>query len=127
MLESVHPVLMSSDVRASCRFYERLGFATLFTDDPNEPKYAAVARDGVELHLQWQSKAQFSPSMDRPTYRVVVRDVEVLYAEFQSKGVITEETTGQGPWRAPGETPWGTREFHLHDPDRNGLHFYRAL
>ena len=98
MLESVQPVLMSSDVRTSCRFYERLGFATVFRDVPAEPKYAAV-----------------------------VHDVDALFAEFKSSGVINEATTGQGPWRVPGETPWGTREFHLHDPDGNGLQFYRAL
>lgn len=118
---------MSSDVRASCRFYERLGFVTGFQDDPAEPKYAGVVRDGVEIHLQWQSKDQFSHSLDRPTYRFLVRDVDALYADFQSRGVITEKTTGQGPWRTPGKTPWGTREFHLQDPDGNGLHFYRAL
>jgi hypothetical protein len=25
----------------------------------------------------------------------------------------------------PGDTPWGTREFHVLDPDGNGLQFYR--
>lgn len=127
MLKSVHPVLGASDVNISCRFYESLGFATVFRDDPAEPKYAAVVRDGVEIHLQWASKEQFANSMDRPTYRFLVRDVDALYAELQSIGAITEETTGLGPWRTPDDTPWGTREFHLHDPDRNGLHFYRAL
>jgi hypothetical protein len=25
------------------------------------------------------------------------------------------------------DTSWGTREFHVRDPDRNGLQFYRSL
>jgi hypothetical protein len=28
--------------------------------------------------------------------------------------------------RQSSDTPLGTREFHLRDPDRNGLQFYRA-
>ena len=27
----------------------------------------------------------------------------------------------------PADTPWGTREFHLRDPDLNGLQYYRTL
>ena len=104
LIESVQPVSMSSEVRASCRFYERLGFVTVFQDDPAAPKYAGVARDGVEIHFQWHSKERVSHSMDRPTYRFVIRDVDALYAEFQLTGAITEKTTGQGPW--------GTREFY---------------
>ena len=96
MLKSVHPVLGASDVNISCRFYEGLGFATVFRDDPAEPKYAALVRDGVEIHLQWASKEQFANSMDRPTYRFFVEDVDALYAELQSMGAITEATTGQG-------------------------------
>ena len=37
-VESVKPVLMSSDVPASIRFYERLGFTLNFQDDPASPK-----------------------------------------------------------------------------------------
>ena len=31
------------------------------------------------------------------------------------------------PWALPGDTPWGTREFHVRDPGGNGLHFYQVL
>lgn len=126
ILEAVHPVLGASNVARSCRFYETLGFTTIFTDDPEEPKYAAIALDGVELHLQWQAEEDFADKRDRPTYRFLVSDVDEFYAKLNSIGVIKEETTGNGPWRMPGDTPWGTREFHLHDPDRNGLHFYQT-
>jgi catechol 2,3-dioxygenase-like lactoylglutathione lyase family enzyme len=126
MFQAVHPVLGSSDVRRSIRFYERLGFSLTFEDDPLDPKYAAVVREAVELHLQWQSESPITVSTDRPTYRFVVRDVDRLYAEFQKGGVVQEQASGSSPWLAPGDTPWGTREFHLRDPDGNGLQFYRA-
>ncbi len=126
-LERVHPVLMSSDVARSLGYYERLGFRETFRDDPAEPRYAAVERDGVELHLQWHGPEQWAHAGDRPTYRFPVRDVDALFAEFRQSGVVPEASARFGPWATPADTPWGTREFHLRDPDRNGLQFYRTL
>ena len=126
-LESVHPVLMVRDVAASVRFYKRLGFSLRFQDNPADPRYAGVIRDGVEFHLQWHDKAQWAYPNDRPTYRFVVREVDALYAEFHHNGVLGEQDVGHSPWSIPGDTPWGTREFHVRDPDGNGLQFYRSL
>lgn len=126
VLEAVHPVLMSRDVAESVRFYQRLGFSLRFQDRPVDPKYAGVARDGVELHFQWQDESQWAYPIDRPTYRFVVQDVDALYAELHGPGRLPEPS-GTSPWLKPGDTPWGTREFHLQDPDGNGLQFYRAL
>ena len=124
-LESIHPVLMSRDVSASVRFYTRLGFSMTFQDRPIDPQYAGVLRDGVELHLQWQAESQWAYPIDRPTYRIRVQEVDALYAELRDSGVL--DGVGQSPWQTPGDTPWGTREFHVLDPDRNGLQFYRSL
>ena len=126
-LDSVHPVLMSSDVAASICFYESLGFSVSYRDDPTDPMYAAVKRDGVELHLQWHDKSQWAHPIDRPNYRFLVPDVDTLYAEFRIKGALGTQVAGSSPWLAPGDTPWGTREFHVRDPDENGLQFYRFL
>jgi len=123
MLEDVQPVLMSRDVAASLRFYATLGFTTRFTDRDPDPRYAAVVRDAVELHLQWQDAAHWSFPIDRTTYRIRVADVDALYAELRARGAI--DTSADSPWRVPADTPWGTREFHLRDPDGNGLQFYR--
>ena len=125
-LEAVHPVLMSRDVSASLRFYERLGFRLTFQDSPTNPKYACVARDGVALHLQWQDASQWAHPIDRPTYRFLVRDVDALYALLRDEGALAGQAAAASPWSTPGDTPWGTREFHLRDPDGNGLQFYRG-
>jgi catechol 2,3-dioxygenase-like lactoylglutathione lyase family enzyme len=113
-------VLGASDVRASIRFYESLGFGLIFTDSAADPKYAAVRRDGVELHLQWHADARWDGTSDRPTYRFVVPQVDELSAEFDRRRSDLDRTKVR-------DTPWGTREFHVRDPDGNGLHFYRAL
>lgn len=124
-IHAVHPVLMSSDVTASLQFFARLGFRESFRDRPREPRYAAVQRDGVELHLQWHDAAQWEHASDRPTYRLLVSDVDQLYVELGGAGVLEAGAAGESPWRQPAETPWGTREFHVRDLDGNGLHFYQ--
>ncbi|MGH9837149.1 MAG: VOC family protein [Blastocatellia bacterium] len=119
-LVSVHPVLMSRDVGRSIRFYESLGFNLMGQDAPHDPKYARMQRDEVELHLQWHDAKEWEYPNDRPTYRLVVLDVDGLYEQFRANGALSDATT-------VAETPWGTREFHVRDPDSNGLQFYRWL
>ena len=126
-LLGVHPVLGSRDVEASVRFFRDLGFELLFQDAPEAPRYAAVARDGVEIHLQWADSEQWAYPVDRPAYRFLVSDVDALYAEFVKSGRINAETGQGSPWAAPANTPWGTREFHLRDPGLSSLQFYRPL
>jgi catechol 2,3-dioxygenase-like lactoylglutathione lyase family enzyme len=119
-IESVQPVLMSRDVEASIRFYRLLGFVETFRDDPANVRYAGVCRDGIELHLQWHDAREWEFPNDRPTYRFVVADVDALFEEFRGRGALGDAT---GVW----DTPWGMREFHVRDPDSNGLQFYRGL
>jgi catechol 2,3-dioxygenase-like lactoylglutathione lyase family enzyme len=116
-LEAVHPVLMVRDVTASIGFYRTLGFEPAFRDAPVDPKYAGIRRDAVELHLQWHDAADFS-SGDRPTYRFLVQDIDGLSEELDARCPDLDRTPVS-------DTPWGTREFHVRDPDRNGLQFYR--
>jgi catechol 2,3-dioxygenase-like lactoylglutathione lyase family enzyme len=118
-LVAVHPVLASRDVAATLRFYERLGFQETFKDAPDRPSYAAVRRGGVELHLQWHDSAEWEHPGDRPVYRFLVEDVDGLFAEVAAQGL-------PGGMTEVRDTPWGTREFHLRDPDGNGLQFYVA-
>jgi catechol 2,3-dioxygenase-like lactoylglutathione lyase family enzyme len=119
-IDAVLPVLMSRDVDASIRFYARLGFVRIFGGPPENPRYAAVRRDGAELHLQWHDAGQWERAGDRPTYRFVVADVDGLHREFRDAGLLEDITP-------VADTAWGTREFHVRDPDGNGLQFYRAL
>lgn len=127
VLQNIHPVLMAGDVMASVQFFRDLGFELLFQDTPDDPRYAGVKRDHVELHIQWADPTQWAYPTDRPAYRFVVDDIDQLYREFQASGRIQAEPGQGGPWAKPAETPWGTREFHLRDPGRNVLQFYRPL
>ena len=119
-LEAIQPVLMSRDVPRSIHFYEKLGFTLAGQDVPGNPKYARIQRDAVELHLQWHDAKEWDYPNDRPSYRVVVRDVDGLYEQFRERGGLADATTVS-------QTPWGTREFHVRDPDLNLLQFYNWL
>ena len=124
VLLQVHPVLSSSDVAASVAFFAELGFVLRFQDDATSPRYAAVVRDSVELHIQWHDDSRADRNKDRPVYRFLVDNVEALYADFIARAPKRLATPTESPWHRPALTPWGTREFHIHDPDRNGLQFY---
>ena len=126
-LRAVHPVLGACDVEELVRFYQCLGFAVVFQDAPTNPKYVAVRRDGVELHIQWADKEQWAYPIDRPAFRFVVTDVDEIYKEFSKSGGIRSDARQDSPWASPKDTPWGTREFHLRDPSQNSLQFYRVL
>jgi catechol 2,3-dioxygenase-like lactoylglutathione lyase family enzyme len=119
-LEYVHPVLMVRDVQRAIRFYESIGFTLRGQDVSSDPKYAVIQRDDVELHLQWHDAKEWTYPNDRPTYRFLVRDVDGLFAQFVAN-------LANPDIRAPFDSSWGTREFHLRDPDLNGLQFYRSL
>ena len=116
-LHAVYPVLMVRDVPASLRFYARLGFATAFTD-ADEPHYAGVRRDDVEMHLQWHDPCEWDFPNDRPTYRLLVDDVDAFARELDAEGGAFDRT-------AVMDTSWGTRELHVRDPDGNGLQLYQ--
>ena len=119
--QAVQPVLPVRDVDKSLRYYvERLGFQLAFRDRPGpEARYAAVRRDGVELHLQWHEEADFK-GVEAGTLmlRFVVEDPDALFEEYKDQGVFHERTR-------LADTPWGTREFAFFDLDGNGLTFYR--
>lgn len=125
-LLAIHPVLGAKDVSQSLRFYRLLGFDPAFVDSANEPRYAVVRRDDQELHLQWADPLQWAYPTDRAACRFHVQDVDAAYEEFVASGAATAETADGSPWARPGDTPWGTREFHLRDPAGNSLQFYRA-
>jgi len=117
MFRQTHPILGTRDIQRAIAFYTRqLGFELAFGDKADPPNYVGFRRDAVELHMQFQ----FEHEMGTIRLRFLVEDPDALFDEYRRRGV---ECSPQGV-RA---TPWGTREFALHDLDRNSLTFYRDL
>lgn len=125
ILRAVHPVLPARDVAASLRFFQGLGFNLLAIDSEHRPRYAVVARDLAELHLQWTDEGGLAHPMDRPVFRFPTDDVDGLFADLRETGAVGAEGDEQSPWSVPADTPWGTREFHVRDPAGNNLQFYQ--
>jgi catechol 2,3-dioxygenase-like lactoylglutathione lyase family enzyme len=116
----VHPTIGVLDVEQAIAYYvERLGFRLAFRDPSAPDKYAGVRRDGVELHLQWQSPEDM-PKRGSLMLRLFVDDPDALYAEYRASGALA-------PHSVLRDTPWGTREFAFFAPDGTGLTFYRDL
>jgi catechol 2,3-dioxygenase-like lactoylglutathione lyase family enzyme len=117
MFKQTHPILGTRDIERAIGFYiQKLGFELAFGDKAEPPNYVGFRRDGVELHMQFQ----FEYEMDTIRLRFLVEDPDALFEEYRERGV---ECSAKGVH----DTPWGTREFALYDPDRNALSFYRHL
>lgn len=114
---AVQPVLMVRDVARAVAFYRRLGFEPTFSDRAHDARYAGIRHGNCELHLQRHDPLEWTYPVDRPTTRFVVDDVDALHSSFLKTRIqyLTQ----------PAKTPWGTYEFHLQDPDGNGLQFYK--
>ena len=129
----IHPVLPVTNMPVSIHFYtEKLGFhlLSLTPEDENmnvlyppHPSYAVIGRDRIQLHLQSHRPDDASDQTEPLHIRFVIDDVDDLYAEYQLTSAINAEASSGMPLM---DTQWGTREFALYDPDRNGLFFYRS-
>ena len=117
MFKQTHPIIGTRDIQRAIEFYTRqLGFDLAFRDSVDAPNYVGFRRDAVELHMQFQ----YEHEMGTIRLRLMVEDPDALFDEYRQRGV---ECSASGIR----DTPWGTREFALYDPDRNALTFYRHL
>ena len=117
LFRQVNPILGTRDVGRAVAFYvDRLGFRLKFRAGAPPAEYVGLLRDGVELHMQFQ----YPHEMGTLRLRIHVDDPDALYAEYRDKEVFYSRTELR-------DTPWGTREFGLYDPDRNALTFYAHL
>jgi uncharacterized glyoxalase superfamily protein PhnB len=105
------PQLLVAKLEDSLTFYEqRLGFSRDFV---YEDFYASVSRDHAVIHLKCAPKLEAE--------RVHRRSEEHLDAYLVCSGVdeLHRELAGRGAriTKPLARQPWGTREFHVEDPD----------
>ena len=116
-IQRAAPVLWAADLKASIEFWEeRLGFPCSFREgDPEDPIYAIVQRDGVEVHLsprhpEWAGHGSF---------HLLVLDADALYSEFRARGVESMSEIE--------DREYGMRAFYLADNDGNFVEFGHNL
>jgi catechol 2,3-dioxygenase-like lactoylglutathione lyase family enzyme len=122
------PALPVREIARSVRFYcDLLGFTLHHAADA----FAIVQRDAVELHLwaaaddSWQSRAGGAPVVSgaesflagTASCRFEVEGVDELYRALEGLGILHKHG-------ALADKPFGTREFHVVDPDNNLVTFF---
>lgn len=117
---TIQPVLPARNVSEAIDFYVgKMGFELTFQDTEENPHYAGVKRDNIEIHLQWHDEKNFD-KVERLQLRFVINSVEKLFEEYKDKDFV-------GMNDEPIKTSWGTYEFSFFDLNGNALFFYQDI
>lgn len=115
------PVIKSSDLRRSLRFYTEVLDFELKRPENEELEMANgvidLVRDGAELQISHHAGDGVFGSVNR----VFVDDVDERYQTFRSRGLDTTRRPESPIHTAPVDQTWGLREFAVTDPDGNHL------
>jgi len=117
MSEYAVPILPSRDLRETLEFYVRLGFEPAGAE-PESYGYLILRRGSIELHFF--DAPDVDPLTTASSCYLHVRDADELHAEWARIGVTPDPPTGSR-LTAPGDTPYGMREFALVDRSGNLL------
>ena len=109
-LTSLAPQFLVDDLECAMGYYRRLGFTF---GEPWDGFYAIGRLDGLELHLKEAPKNQAERRHRRDNEHLDaaagVDGIEAFYGQCAANGItILKPLT---------ETPWGTKDFYIEDPD----------
>ena len=114
MSQTVIPQLRITNAERSLRFYvQGLGFKVDWEHrfEPGFPLFAQLTRQGQTIFL---TEHKGDCEVGGAVY-FIVPDAARTLAEFVQQGIV--------PTNPLADTPWGTSEFLLTDPDGNRLRF----
>jgi len=114
MTQTVIPQFRITDAQRSVPFYvDGLGFTIDWQHqfEPGFPLFMQLTRAGQTIFL---TEHTGDCQVGGAAY-FVVPDVDACYAAFVAGGIT--------PTEPPTDTPWGTREMVVTDPDGNRLRF----
>lgn len=119
-LKNITPVLPANNVKAEIEFFERLGFTNVYDSlrYSNKLDYAVLFREGVGVHIQFQSEKNIASKNTAQQIKIWVEDLDVFHKEFEEKGFEIKRRDN---------TPWGTNEFGLYSPNHNAVIFVQDL
>jgi catechol 2,3-dioxygenase-like lactoylglutathione lyase family enzyme len=114
MTQTVIPQLRSTSMAASLPFYrDGMGFAVDWQHqfEPGFPLFLQLTRQGQTIFLtEHAGDCQVGGAI-----YFKVDDVDACARDFTQRGIVAVD--------GPEDTPWGTREMSLLDPDGNRLRF----
>jgi uncharacterized glyoxalase superfamily protein PhnB len=118
MPQTVIPQLRTTNAERSLHFYvDTLSFKIDWKHrfEPGFPLFVQMTRDGQTIFLtEHTGDCQVGGAV-----YFIVPDADTCWAAFAQKGVVATNPLA--------DTPWGTREFLLTDPDGNRLRFASEL
>lgn len=118
MTQTVIPQLRIGDEARSLAFYvEALGFSVDWSHrfEPGFPVFMQLTREGQTIFLT-QHSGECQPG---GAVYFIVPDAKALCEAFIARGAT--------PTNPLADTPWGTCEFAMTDPDGNRLRFAQNL
>ncbi len=102
--ESINAVTLGvTDMAASCRFYDALGFEVAYGGPT--ASFTSFRVGPTFLNLQLVDAVETGWGR----FIVHVDDVDAIYERATAAGLT--------PTMAPSDAPWGERYFHISDPD----------
>ncbi|CAA9262177.1 MAG: hypothetical protein AVDCRST_MAG50-2828 [uncultured Acidimicrobiales bacterium] len=108
MADRAFPIISVSDLPATQRFYERLGFRKTFQFPPDgEPGFVTMERDGSSIGIG----AGGGPDEAAFRYWVYVDDVEETFEQLCASGAPVVSP--------PADQEWGERFAAVRDPAGN--------
>lgn len=116
-LGGIEAQLYVSNVKASCEYYAKLGFAVAFTY--GEPAfYGQVRRDEARLNLRLVCEPVFAGDIREREILLSAsitvegsEEIRQLFDQYMSAGVDFKQSLRK--------EPWGARTFIVRDPDGN--------
>ncbi|MFL5525657.1 MAG: VOC family protein [Gemmatimonadaceae bacterium] len=109
-LTSLAPQFLVDDLSRSISYYKKLGFTF---GEPWDGFYAIGLLDGLELHLKEAPKNAEERRHRRANEHLDaaagVDGIDAFYADCAANGVTIIKSLA--------ETPWGTKDFYVEDPD----------
>jgi catechol 2,3-dioxygenase-like lactoylglutathione lyase family enzyme len=118
MSQTVIPQLRSTNMETSLPFYrDGMGFGVDWQHqfEPGFPLFLQLTREGQTIFLtEHTGDCQVGGAV-----YFKVADVDACAREFHARGIVTVA--------GPQDTPWGTREMSVLDPDGNRLRFATHL
>jgi catechol 2,3-dioxygenase-like lactoylglutathione lyase family enzyme len=123
-MKKVVPILKSSDLRRSLRFYtEVLDFTLSCPEASPEDGLLELASDGAELQLSHEG--HFATPVN--IFLQTADEVDALFAKYISRGLDISGKKESPVHQGPLDQTWGNREFYVNDPDGNTLRFCAPL
>ena len=120
-LTGIAPQFLVDDLDRAIAYYrDKLGFKIDFV---YESFYAAVARDGLAIHLKCSPKSaavrEHRKLNEHLDAYITVSDIRALFRELEERGAQVLKPLE--------ERPWACLDFYVEDPDGNILCFSEQI